>query len=113
MTTTGKPSSEGAAAVGACRAGEDNLHGTNLGAGRLGRSRVAAGEPDVSALVPPPVELLIGTLMWFLLGYFGWSDHRTEHQLVPSLLRAVFGGMFFGLWTTVWFEWMDRPAERE
>jgi uncharacterized membrane protein YidH (DUF202 family) len=56
---------------------------------------------------------LIFTLTFFLLHYFGWSDHRTEHQLVPSLLRAMVNGVFLGAVMTAYFEWMDRRAERE
>jgi hypothetical protein len=56
---------------------------------------------------------LTGTLTWFLLGYFGWSDYRAEHQVLPSLLRAVVGGAFFGLIMTAFFEWQDRRADRE
>jgi hypothetical protein len=44
-------------------------------------------------------------LRWFrfLLGYFGWSSDRTEHELVPSLLRALFGGVFWGRgWPPTW-----------
>jgi hypothetical protein len=51
--------------------------------------------------------------VFFLLHYFGWSDDRTEHELVPSLLRAVFGAMFFGVGMTAYYEWMDRRAEQE
>jgi hypothetical protein len=51
---------------------------------------------------------LLGSLMEFLLGYFGWSSDRTEHELIPSLLRALLGGVFWGLVMTTYLEWADR-----
>ena len=59
------------------------------------------------------LHFLLGTLVFFLLNYFGWSDHRTEHEVVPSLLRAMFGAVFIGVGMTAYYEWMDRRAERE
>lgn len=41
------------------------------------------------------LHVLLGTFVFFLLHYFGWSDHRTDHEVVSSLLRAMFGGVFF------------------
>lgn len=58
------------------------------------------------------LHFLLGTLVFFLLNYFGWID-RTEHELVPSLLRAMFNGVFLGVGMTAYYEWMDRRAERE
>ena len=55
----------------------------------------------------------LGSLMEFLLGYFGWSSDRTEHELIPSLLRALLGGVFWGLVMTTYLEWADRRARRE
>src|SRR5215211_886230 len=40
------------------------------------------------------LHFLLGTLVFFLLNYFGWSDDRTEHEVVPSLLCAMFGAVF-------------------
>jgi len=59
------------------------------------------------------LHFLLGTLVFFLLHYFGWSDDRTEHEVVPSLLRAMFGAVFLGVGMTAYYEWMDRRAERE
>jgi dsRNA-specific ribonuclease len=59
------------------------------------------------------LHFLLGTLVFFLLNYFGWSDDRTEHEVVPSLLHAMFGAVFLGVGMTAYYEWMDRRAERE
>ena len=59
------------------------------------------------------LHFLLGTPVFFLLHYFGWSNNRTEHELVPSLLRAVFGAMFFGVGMTAYYEWIDGRAEQE
>ena len=56
---------------------------------------------------------LLGSLMVFVLGYFGWSSDRTEHELLPSLLRALLGGVFWGLGFAAYMEWADRKARRE
>jgi hypothetical protein len=50
--------------------------------------------------------------MVFLLGYFGWSSDRTEHELLPSLLRALLGGVLWGLGFAAYLEWADRRARR-
>ena len=56
---------------------------------------------------------LLGSLMVFVLGYFGWSSDRTEHELLPSLLRALLGGVVWGLGFAAYLEWADRRARRE
>jgi hypothetical protein len=57
--------------------------------------------------------VLLGSLTVFLQGYFGWSSDRTEHELLPSLLRAPLGGVLWGLGMAVYFEWADHRARRE
>jgi hypothetical protein len=56
---------------------------------------------------------VLGSVAAFLLGYFGWSGDRTEHELLPSLLRAGLGGVIWGAGMTAMFEWNDRMANRE
>ncbi len=59
------------------------------------------------------IGFVLGSLVFFLLGYFGWSSDATEHELLPSLLRAGLGGVFWSLGMTAYFEWADRRAGRE
>ena len=59
------------------------------------------------------VGVVLGWLASFLSGYFGWTNYRTEHEVLPSLLRGGIGGVLLGLGMTALFEWSDRSANRE
>jgi len=59
---------------------------------------------------------MLGTLSLFLLGYFGWSDSRMAHRVIPSLAYAIPGGVFLGLGMLAFDAWearIRRRAERE
>jgi hypothetical protein len=56
---------------------------------------------------------VLGTIMWFLVGYFGWTSDRAEQELLPSLLRVVLSGAVWAVGMSLYFEWADRRANRE
>jgi hypothetical protein len=58
------------------------------------------------------LAFLLGTSIWFLAGYFGWTDDRTGQHLLPSWLRAVLSGVVWGVGMSLYFEWTGRRENR-
>jgi hypothetical protein len=59
------------------------------------------------------LAFVLGTSMWFLAGYVGWTDDRTWQHLLPSWLRAVLSGVVWGVGMSLYFGWTDRRANRQ
>jgi hypothetical protein len=88
--------------------------------------RAVEGEDDLgpvrncvagrSALVPLPGGLHGRHAHAVLLGYFGWSDSRMAHRVIPSLAYAIPGAVLLGLGRLAFDAWearIRRRAERE
>jgi hypothetical protein len=109
----GKPSSEGAAAVGLLCRGKLAAMGPFWGPGGWVGPGSRLENRTYLRWFRFLLGFLLGSLMVFLLGYFGWSSDRTEHELLASLLRALLGGVLWGLGTAAYLQWADRRARRE
>ena len=58
------------------------------------------------------LHFLFGTLLLFLLGYFGWGDGQTAHQVFPAVAAAILGGVTMGLGRLAFDAWEARIRRR-